>query len=165
MNELHSMVGAEESSDIVFGYIADRQKRQEYTEYKAEQQEAMAKKSGDCKTAKIPLDNIEEMLAKQFGDKLKPRRFDNVKPPSVMDLRDLVGKPKKDKPAKPKLEQAKLEPKHLTAERLRKLVSDGKTEAEIMKMYNFNSRTYLIQVVGQIGCRGIFKRAKLNTGD
>lgn len=155
MNELRSMAEAQDSTDIVVGYINKGSKRKTYDEYKADQEETYIKKCGTCKANKMSKEDIEKMLADQFGDKLKPIKHNVTPPPKSTDLSEPVVKPKKEK-----LERAKLEPRHLTAERLRRLVIEGKTAEDVMRLYNFNSRNYLREVVNRLGCRGIFKRAK-----
>lgn len=98
------------------------------------------------------------MLTDQFGNKLKSVILGKT-PRTTINLSKMVGKPKQENV---RHEPAKLEPKHLTAERLRKLVSDGKMADDVMKLYNFNNRNYFMQTLRELGCKGIFKRADLS---
>ncbi|MDD4601481.1 hypothetical protein SDC9_04165 [bioreactor metagenome] len=150
MSELHSII-IEESTDIISGFINTTSKRKTYTELKIEQEEVLATKSSQCTTIRRTVEEVEKMLTDQFGNKLKPV-IRGKTPRTTINFSKMVGKPKQENV---RHEPAKLEPKHLTAERLRKLVSDGKMADEVIKLYNFNNRSYFMQTLRELGCKGI----------
>jgi hypothetical protein len=95
--------------------------------------------SEECRLFTAAKVDIEKELAAKYGQKLRPVNSNARRPPGIFDFSSTVG-------------NAKMEPKHLTAERLRKLVSEGKTPDDLVHLYNFTKRGTLSRKVLELGC-------------
>lgn len=157
------------SSTIATGSIVSHGRRQ-YTEpvyYPSGRNNPY--KPGDCKVSHKTPEEIEAMLQEQHGAKLQEKRDrKEFKPPSTMiDLSDMNRSPEsiakraeRKTAARQVLEPAKLQPKHLSADRLHELVAQGKSRQDIMRMYGFSSENYFRDKVNYLGCSDLFKKGK-----
>lgn len=114
----------------------------------------------DYTIRRLPPEEVEAMLAAQYGDRLQPKRK-SFKPPAAFGLDDIHDVRQAVKKASlrecPPRERAKLLPKHLTPDRLKELAAQGKTFEDIMRMYNAAEST-LKNKLSEWGMSGIFRR-------
>jgi hypothetical protein len=150
----------ESSSDVTTGSIIANGRRK-FTDpsYYPNRQDNCYKPS-DCNSQKMPPADLEEMLAAQFGNRLQPKRGDR-KSPKIIDFTNMncspesIAKRAEKKKTSKVNEPAKLQPKHLTAERLRELIAQGKKSTEVLRMYSFTSQDQFLVAVKELGCRDL----------
>lgn len=123
-------------------------------------------KPGDVIVSHKSPEEVEAMLAAEFGVKLQEKRDrKDIKVPTMIELSDMnlspasIAKRVERRKAAREIEPAKLQPKHLTPERLKELVDQGKTFEDIARMYNAAEKT-LNDKLREWGLKGLFKKGR-----